>query len=121
MSAHQLTYVTTRCTFRVSFLFPTAHLLQNAHQCYEIAFLGRRERLGRTAAELTEAVRIFFPGSLKLRGYILGSISFCKSYSLEFRLQAETENFCWLPPRVALRPQRHYVSLYEHFQNMSLF
>lgn len=66
MSVHQLTYVTTRCTFRVSFLFHTADLLQNAEQCDEIALLGRRERLGRTTAELEEAVRIFLPGSLKI-------------------------------------------------------
>jgi hypothetical protein len=121
MSAHQLTYVTTRCNFRVSFLFPTADLLQNSQQCYEIALLGRRERMGKTAAELTEALRIFLPGPLKLRECILGLISYCKCYSLEFRLQVETENFCWLPPRFALKPQRYNVSLFEHFQNISRF
>jgi hypothetical protein len=104
MSVHQLTYVTTRCNFRVSFLFPTADLLQNAQQYYEIAFLGGREGFGSTAAELTEAVRIFLPGPLKLGEYTLRLISYWKCYSLEFRLQVETENFCWLLPRVALNP-----------------
>ena len=86
LSVYQLTYVTTICNFRVSFLFPTADLLQNAQQCYEIVFLGRRERLGKTAAELTKAVQIFLPGPLKLREYTLGLISYCMCCSLEFRL-----------------------------------